>query len=198
MKTIIKGIIIGVIVVAGIFLMFRFDVFPGFKKKNLKIDDTANVIEEIKRIGEFTSLCYYEEMALVESKGNDFNQSKLASLTNTEIIDELVIIAHGKVRAGFDLTKLEEGDIQVTGDTLSIRLPEAEIFDVILNPSDYEIFVENGKWSHEQFSALQKQASANLKSNAEKYGIVEKAKETGIKKLDGFFKTFGFSKIFFL
>lgn len=198
MKTIIKGIIIGVIVVAGIFLMFRFDVFPGFKKKNLKIDDTANVIEEIKRIGEFTSLCYYEEMALVESKGNDFNQSKLASMTNTEIIDELVIIAHGKVRAGFDLTKLEEGDIQVTGDTLSIRLPEAEIFDVILNPSDYEIFVESGKWSHEQFSALQKRASANLKSNAEKYGIVEKAKETGIKKLDAFFKTFGFSKIFFL
>lgn len=68
MKTIIKGIIIGVIVVAGIFLMFRFDVFPGFKKKNLKIDDTANVIEEIKRIGEFTSLCYYEEMAWSNQK----------------------------------------------------------------------------------------------------------------------------------
>lgn len=90
-------------------------MFSGiFKKKDLKIDKTANVIDEIKKIGEFTSLCYYEEMALVDSKENDFNKSKLASLTNTEITDELVIIAHGKVRAGFDLSKLDENDIQVT------------------------------------------------------------------------------------
>ena len=155
-------------------------------------------VDEIKKIGEFTSLCYYEEMALVDSKENDFNKSKLASLTNTEITDELVIIAHGKVRAGFDLSKLDENDIQVTGDTLSIKLPDAEIFDIILNPSDYEVFVETGTWSHEQFSALQKQASTNLKTHAEEFGIIEKAEETGIKKLDAFFRTFGFSKIFFI
>lgn len=199
MKTIVKGIIIGIIVLAGIFFAFKFDMFSGiFKKKDLKIDKTANVIDEIKKIGEFTSLCYYEEMALVDSKENDFNKSKLASLTNTEITDALVIIAHGKVRAGFDLSKLEENDIQVTGDTLSIKLPDAEIFDIILNPSDYEVFVETGTWSHEQFSALQKQASTNLKTHAEEFGIIEKAEETGIKKLDAFFRTFGFSKIFFI
>lgn len=166
-----------------------------FHKKKLVIDETANVIDEIRKIGEFTSICYYEELALIDSKQRE---SKFTELTHSDVTDEIVLIAHGKIRAGFDLSKLQEDDIMISGDTLSIRLPHAEIFEVIVNPSDYEIFVQTGKWSHEQFTAVQSQAAARLKEHAAELNLVEKAEETGVKKLDTFFKTFGFSEIFFL
>lgn len=185
---IIVGIIIGVVALA----LLGYSIFH---KKKLLIDETANVIDEIKKIGEFTSICYYEELALIDSMKRT---TKFTELTHSDITDELVLIAHGKIRAGFDLSKLGEDDIMVTGDTLSIRLPHAEIFDVIVNPSDYEIFVQTGKWSHEQFTAVQSRASGILKAHAEELNLIEKAEETGIKKLDTFFRTFGFSEIFFL
>lgn len=190
-KRVIIIIIIAAVVILGLFLAFKFGLFRG--DRGLKIDDTANVIDEIKKIGEFTSLCYYEEMALVDQKER---QTKMTELTNSEAIDELVLIAHGKIRAGFDLSQLKENDINIKGDTLSIWVPKAEIFDIIVNPSDYEIFVEHGKWSHEQFTNLQRQATDTLKKHAAEVKLLEKAEETGIKKLDAFFRTFGFSEVF--
>lgn len=190
-KRVIIIIIIAAVVILGLFLAFKFGLFRG--DRGLKIDDTANVIDEIKKIGEFTSLCYYEEMALVDQKER---QTKMTELTNSESFDELVLIAHGKIRAGFDLSQLKENDLSIKGDTLSIRVPKAEIFDIIVNPSDYEILVEHGKWSHDQFTNLQRQATDTLKKHAAEIKLLEKAEESGIKKLDAFFRTFGFSEVF--
>lgn len=188
-KTIII-IIVAVAVIALLIIALKLGLFS--KDRKLQIDETANVIDEIKKIGEFTSLCYYEEMALIDTK------ERQTKLTKSDVTDELVLIAHGKMRAGFNLSKLNDKDILITGDTLSIRLPEPEIFDIIVNPSDYEIFVETGKWSHEQFAELQKQAKQILNERAEELNIAEKAGESGIKKLETLFKTFGFSEVFFL
>lgn len=35
MKTIVKGIIIGIIILAGIFFAFKFDMFSGIFKKRI-------------------------------------------------------------------------------------------------------------------------------------------------------------------
>lgn len=113
-------------------------------------------------------------------------------------MDEIVIIANGKVRAGFDLTKLKDGDIQVQGDTLSLTLPETEIFDVIINPSGYEIYVEDGKWSHEEVTTLVSNARKELEQNAVAYQLEKKAEEIGITKLKTLFSTFGFNMIFII
>lgn len=196
-KNIIRLITVLIIVGAGTFVAYKMG---WFKDNELKIDKTANVVEEIKKIGEFTSACYYEELVVKQSKKSDFNESgfgKLAkAITDEDVMDEIVIIANGKVRAGFDLTKLKDGDIQVQGDTLSLTLPETEIFDVIINPSGYEIYVEDGKWSHEEVTTLVTNARKELEQNAVAYQLEKKAEEIGITKLKTLFSTFGFNTIF--
>lgn len=109
--------------------------------------------------------------------------------------DELVIVASGKVRAGFHLNNLDENHIFVSGDTLTVDLPKAEIFDVIVNPSDFDIYIEDGKWSHEQVTKLEEKAVGQIKEDAEKDGILDKATRSGVKKLTDMFKTFGFSVV---
>ena len=201
----IKGIIIAVvaivILVGGAFVLYKLGVFG--KKDELSIDKTANVVTEIKKISEFTSACFYEEIILQETKASSVVDNsagrKVASWLGKDskelMSDQLVIVANGTVRAGFRLDQLDENKITITADTLSLVLPKAEIFDVIVNPSDFDIYIEDGTWDHEKVVEVENRAIDQVKSDAIKEGILEKATETGIKRLTEMFKAFGFSEV---
>ncbi len=200
MKKIIIGIIVVVVLGVVAFTLYKTGVFN--KNEELAIDETANVVTEIKKISEFTSACFYEDIILQDTKTskvvNNAVGDKIANLLGKNeglSKDELVIVASGKVRAGFHLNNLDENHIFVNGDTLTVDLPKAEIFDVIVNPSDFDIYIEDGKWSHEQVTKLEEKAVGQIKKDAEKDGILDKATQSGVKKLTDMFKTFGFSVV---
>ena len=108
---------------------------------------------------------------------------------------EIVIITRGVVRAGYDLSKIDANDLSIRKDTISVKLPEAELFDIIINPSHNDVFVEEGVWSHEEVTALQVDYKNKLKDNAIASGLLEKAEKTGREKLQSLFKTFGFNVV---
>lgn len=200
MKKIIIGILVVVVLGVVAFTLYKTGVFN--KNEELAIDETANVVTEIKKISEFTSACFYEDIILQDTKTskvvNNAVGDKIANLLGKNeglSKDELVIVASGKVRAGFHLNNLDENHIFVSGDTLTVDLPKAEIFDVIVNPSDFDIYIEDGKWSHEQVTKLEEKAVGQIKEDAEKDDILDKATRSGVKKLTDMFKTFGFSVV---
>ena len=173
-----------------------------FKSDNLKIDETANVVKEIKNISEFTSACFYEEIILQEKKTSNVVDNSIVNeiagffgKKEGLITDEIVIIANGKVRAGFNLKKMSEDDIYINGDTLTINLPEAEIFDVIVNPSDFDIYIEDGIWDEQKVAALKNKAVTKIQEDALSDGILAKASQSGVKRLSEMFKSFGFSVV---
>ena len=197
----LMGKIATLVLVAGLLVggwcyiqSFGFNLFGLSFGGELKIDNTANVVEKIKEISEFTTACYYEEAVLKDSKVEK-HEGGFLGLVDTETSKEIVIIAKGKVRAGFDLSKVTEDKINIKNDTIGITLPEPEIFDVIINPSDYEMYIEEGKWSHEEVTALQTNYRTQLLEKAKDAGILNKAKESGKKRLENLFQTFGFSVV---
>ena len=94
-----------------------------------------------------------------------------------------------------DLAKLQEGDFNVHGDTLEMTLPPAEVFDIIMNPSDFTTEYESGTWSHELTKPIKERAKAELAQNAIDNGILDKAEENGLKRLEALFSTFGFKAV---
>ena len=188
--------LIGILVVAVVVLAIdKSDLMKWkdrfFTQEELKIDPTASVVEEIKKISEFTSACYYEEYVIQDTKEASGN----ALLKMVKSKPEVVILSKGKVRAGVDLGKITPEDIKVSNDTLRINLPQPEIFDVIVNPSDYEIFSENGDWSHDEISRIIQKGKENLQQHALDEGIIGKAGETGKKKLESLFQTLGYKVV---
>lgn len=185
-----------IIVVAVLIVGGGIYYFINNERKGLTIDKTVNVAEEIKKIGEFTSVSSYEELVLANEKVSTSTANSLTQrFLNDTVMDELVLIAKGRVRAGFDLRKVAPHEIDAHGDTLTITLPQPEIFDVIINPKDYEIYVEKGQWKHEEVTAMQRNLKEILLAHAEEDNLLEKANEFGVKKLTALFKTFGFNKI---
>ena len=222
LKTILLIVGLLIIVAAVVFAGIKLNWFNFSFHKELTIDKTANVVEEVKKIGEFTTACYYEEMALQDSYEDTVQNAghnddafmgkasrklgfgkKLSEMTSsataghTSLTNEIVLIGKGRVRAGFDLAKLQDNDFIVHGDTLELTLPSVEVFDIIMNPSDFTTEYEKGTWSHELTKPIKERARVQLEQNALEYGILKKAEESGLKRLESLFRTFGFNTVLF-
>lgn len=183
-KTLIRVSVYAVLAVA-IFLLFRSIVH-----RDSKIADTATIVTNVRAMSSLTTAVYYNETAISSQKTSDLLVN-LAPVKDNEIC----LIAKGKVRAGIDLSKITSEDLLVRGDTLELRLPKAEIFDVIVNPSDVDIFVEDGKWSHEEISALESRAAAKIRAEALSAGILDKAEDSARKQLFLLMESFGYKEI---
>jgi len=169
------AVLLAVVLLVGALLLTRGD---GRVKRSLTIDDTPVIITKIRSLGELTTACYYDEMVLSRTKENAFSSSALGSLAEglgKDVDDHLVLIAKGTVRAGLDLMDMKEEDIRFVGDTAYIRLPAPQYLDVIVNPSDFEVFAETGKWTHEEVTGLQDTARKRLLMGADHYGLKSKA-----------------------
>ena len=209
-KTVFGKIMTAAIVVAllvGAYLFLKPSLGWGsLFGKPLEIDPTANVVEHIRKISEFTTACYYEEYVIQHKKpaSDNANIAKDAligglayAVLKNITTPEIVLMAKGRVRAGFDLGKISADDLSSSGDTLRVVLPAPEIFDVITNPSDYEIFVEQGGWTHEEITELQIDGRERVLANAMEDNILQKADSVGRERLTALFQTFGFGVVEF-
>lgn len=186
--TIILGVVIAICVL-GIFYYVSFSksqfVNP-FKAKSITIDKTANIIEEINQLAEFTTTTYYQEIVIHEVKENFLLSD-----------DELILIAKGTVRAGFDVSSLSSEDINIDLKThsITVKLPEVKILDIITNPSDFETYVESGEWSFEEVNEFKKGTREKFEKEAVDGGILELAEKTAVEKLTALFQAFGFVNV---
>ena len=57
------------------------------------------------------------------------------------------------------------------------------------------MFVEDGKWSHEEVTAMQVNCRNKMHQNALDRGILNKANEVGKEKVENLFKALGFKVI---
>ncbi|MBQ1959726.1 MAG: DUF4230 domain-containing protein [Firmicutes bacterium] len=187
--------------IAGVAVGLGFGVKAILGAGKIKIMDTATVVTEIKKISEFTTYTYIDELIIHEKKTEAKEvKSGLLDFVKKEsapdsLRSEIVMIVGGVTRAGYDLGKLTENDLKISGDTISVTLPSPEIFDVIVNPSDNKMFVEEGTWSHEEITAMQVNCRNQMHRNALDRGILNKANEVGKEKVENLFKALGFKMV---
>ena len=181
MKKLIVAAVILALLGGVAFFAYKAGYFDKYMKK-VSIMDTPTVVKNIKSIQELSTACFYEEIIQSEPIKKK---------------DSLIIIANGKVRAGFDLKNLSDENISIEGDSvLSITLPEAKIFDVIVNPKDIQ-FIEGNKASNEKaYNKVVSKATKRIREDALNDGILDKATESGKKQLTELFKAFGFKEVY--
>ena len=192
------AILLPVVILIAALLFLRYS---RQGKHFLAIDNTPTIVTKIRSLGELTTACYYDEIVLTESKQNSFSSTALGSLARDglgkDVDDHIVIIAKGTVRAGMDLLQMQPEDIRFSGDTVFIRLPYPQYLDVILNPSDIEVFAESGKWSHEEMTRLQESARKRLLMEADQSALKQKAYEGALEAVTDLLAASGYTYIRF-
>jgi hypothetical protein len=97
--------------------------------------------------------------------------------------DKILLVAHGQVVAGIDLSKIEPGDITVEGEMVTITLPEPEIlYSKLDNEKTYVYDRQTGIFSKPDpnlESQIRQAAEEQIKLAALEDGIMAKAIANG-------------------
>lgn len=207
MKKILNAALIIVLLVCVVFFANKFGIISLdelFGDEGIKVENTKSVITEVKKLSKLTTACYYGEIPIIKTKKSSIANSKVGNALSSIIgksdalmTDEICVIINGKVRAGYDLSEMSDSDFLIGEDSIVIKMPEVKIFDVITNPSDVDVFVESGDWSHMEITELEQDANKKLLADAKSAGILDKAKESGLQQLETIFKSLGFSRVIF-
>ena len=191
-KNIVSLVIAGVILVGGYLLAAHsFGLWP-FGSGKIEIDETPNVVTGIREMKQLTTACYYEDVDTLVTKTSD---DPLMLFLDER--DRIQLIMNGKVRAGYDFAKLDESQVKISGDTLKLKLPPVEILDTVCNPSDCEVFINEGNWPHEKVQSIQMDLKYKLVDHAREEHILDKAAKSGKVQLEKLFKSFGFKEVVF-
>lgn len=163
-------------------IVFGFLFIYSIVNSGAKYTETlGQTISEVKKISEFCTANYIGEVMIQDEEKKFLKTNKI------------VLIVRGKIRAGFDLTKMETNVVNDT--TINLILPQAQILDIITNPSDIRTFSEKGTWSHERATITKNSARAKLMELVMADNLLSTATENGIKQLTAIFSSFGFKQV---
>jgi hypothetical protein len=207
MKTIRNFIVIILLLAGSYWLLSKVMVLPSlpdiFSSKPVVIDETPILIKQIRSIGQLITATSYDEVvvdSIISSrKSTAINSFNLLSPLPIIPTDEkqLVIIGKGKVMAGIDLAKMNDTSIRIAEDTAWCRFPPAEVLDVIINPNDFETFIEKGSWADADVILLKNMARIKMIERAMTQNILSRADKKAKAVLRNFLKAAGFSVVYF-
>ncbi|MEP6615072.1 MAG: DUF4230 domain-containing protein [Ginsengibacter sp.] len=194
-KQIKKYLVIVAAVLVIIFLFQKIHWLPSFgdlfKRKPILIAETPILVKEINKLSLLSTISMYDEVVMDSSKPKN-----LPSFPGLRPVpDKIVLIGKGTTTAGIDLTKIDEKNIRVLKDSVSIELPRPEIQSLIMNPSDFETFDEEGKWSGEEVTQIKIRMRNKIEQRALQNKILEKAGQRAILVIDNLLRGIGFKKI---
>ena len=204
-KRLTRFIVLMVLILAVIYAMQRIKLLPSFadifKSQPVEIENTVVLVKEINQLAQLITISAYNEIAIdsIKKGWSIFNNPLIPTLLNLPNLKKsdykLVLIGKGKILAGVNLAKLTARDIFIQKDSVSVMLPTAEIFQVILNPSGFEVFEETGTWTDEEVKAVKIKLRDQLVANAMQENILHKAGTKAVAIMENFLRAAGFKKI---
>lgn len=201
-KVLQKYLMIIVAVLLIIFLFQKINWLPSFRNifrsKPINIEETPIIIQQINSLAQLITVTFTDEVVMDTAKMGNGLPSLLPTAIGTVLtpnIDKLVIIGRGKVLVGTDLKGLQQKDIYPAGDSIHVVLPHAKILQTILNPSDFETFIEYGTWSEQAVTALKIKIRNEINEHAIQQNILQQADARSQNIIETFLKNTGFKKV---
>ncbi len=158
---------------------------------HIRVDQPA-VVRQIRALQRVETASYTMDKIMSGERENPILPNFLAG-------DRLLLIAHGEVIAGLDLSKLQPGDVQVEGRSVSIHLPPAEIFATSLDNAKTKVYSrDTGLFSTPDpnlESDVRAEAEHQLQAAALQDGILKTAETNARQTLNSVLSSLGFEHV---
>ncbi len=157
-----------------------------------KLYSTATLVQQVQTLSQLVTVKYVMEKVVV------LDDPKWFPVLGE---NKVVLLAHGVVKAGIDLSRLQSGDLKIAGKKVRIKLPPAQITDAYLDDKQTRVF--------ERSTGLFRSFDKDLEQNARQIavddirrgarigGIQKDADERARAQLTNLFKQLGFEEIQF-
>src|SRR6185369_17669039 len=182
----IAASVLVVLLVIGWFLIFKND--SGIKLNT----DRVAVIREMRALQRFETASFtIEKIIDGGTSGNVFQQFLFG--------DKILLIAHGQVIAGFDLSQISDKDVEVKDQTIRITLPKAQILVTTLDNTQTKVYDRTrgilSPGDKDLESKAREAAETSITKAACEGGILKQAEDNARKELTAFLSALGFVQI---
>ncbi len=99
----------------------------------LKIANSTLIVDRLRDLQELTTTVQTMEKIVPTSADRKLGDIPIATT-------RLLFIVRGEVRAGVDLSKLKNGDIQIENQSIEIDLPSAKILDSKIDVNNFRVY----------------------------------------------------------
>ena len=170
-------------------------LLPGGKPR-LQPLNTATIILQVQSLSQLVTVKFVVEKVVVME---DPPKNMLTQLFAGE--SRVIMVAHGVVKAGVDLSKLQPGQVTIRDKKIILTLPSSVITDVYLDDQKTQV-VERTTGLLRQFDKNLEQdarrlAVDDIKRAARVNGILKEADERARLQLQNLFLQLGFTEVEF-
>jgi len=156
--------------------------------------DQPTVVRQIQQLQRLETVRYTMDKIISGEHENAYLPKFLAG-------DRLLLIVHGEVIGGVDLTKLQPGDVSVHGRKVSVHLPSPEILVVRIDNSKTRVYSrDTGLFSSPDpnlESEVREEAEKQLQLAAQQDGILKSTQQNARDALTVILKGLGFEQVDF-
>lgn len=152
---------------------------------NKKIEVTPIQITSVKEIGQWEFLSVSDEELVDSVESRIFGQPK-----------KIVRIYYGTLRLGVDLSKLQDDDVVLRGDTVDVTLPAISLLDNdFIDEAKTKSFYETGTWPQSTRAALFQKAKKQMLARCMTRENVHIAQYNAVEEITRVFKAMGFEYV---
>ena len=154
--------------------------------------DEPTVVRQIQALQRLESVSYKMDKIIAGERENPILPKFLAG-------DRLLLVVHGEVIAGVDLSKLKKNDVVVHDRSVNIRLPHAEIFTTRLDNSKTRVYSrDTGLFSTPDPNLegeVRQEAERQLQAAALQDGILKTADDNARQTIASLMNGLGFQQV---
>lgn len=206
MKKLRSLILTLLIFIGGWWILSKITNLPSigelFQQQPVTIEQTGVWVKEIKALAQLVTVSAYDE-AVADTVRSLIPQAlRVPSVFPLVVLPRsilgerrLVMVGKTTTHVGIQMQGLQPSDIVVLKDSIHITLPRAQVLDVILNPSDVDVFIEEGAWNQEAIADLKNKIRNSAAQKIKTNGLLQTAEAKATTLFTHFFEGAGFKKV---
>lgn len=169
---------------------------PLFVEEPARTTTSPVVIEGIQELDRLATVRWTESVVVTRESGGTRLEQFLTG-------ERILLVATGEVEAGVDLAEINEDDVRVDGDRVTIDLPEPQILSSSLDEERTRVYdrdrgLLNLGADDVLVQEARRDAEAEVVSTAEENGILETAERNAEESIRAFVTTLGFEEVEFV
>jgi len=153
--------------------------------------NTAVLLRQVQTLSQLVTVKYVLEKVVILE---DPPQNPVRRLLPDET--RVILVAHGIVKAGVDLSRLKNGDLKLSGNRIEITLPAAQITDSYLDDTQTKVIERSTSFLRDFNKDLEQNARQtavdDIRRAAKSSGILKDADERARAQLRLLFEELGF------
>jgi hypothetical protein len=157
--------------------------------EGLHLTNTTSVVHEVQSLSEIITVKYVIEKVVVLEDVKWYGENRV------------LLLAHGVVKAGIGLKRLQPSDGTISGRSITVRLPVPQITDAYLDDKATQVIDHSTgllrEFDKDREQTARQNAVDDIARAARQSGILDDADKRARTELETFFKRAGFEYVVF-